>query len=88
MLLFQSKQFLHTVIKIVHSDQALLPFLVYDYLTLCNALEKIDQPILRSGVANGQTKPYCRTIALARMPKNFKVVLATLGICGKHYFSA
>ena len=29
-----------------------------------------------------------RTIALARMPKNFKVVLATLGICGKHYFSA
>ena len=58
MLLFQSKQFLHTVIKMVHSDQALLPFLVYDYLTLCNALEKIDQPILRSGVANGQTKPY------------------------------
>ena len=55
MLLFQSKQFLHTVIKMVHSDQSLLLFLVYDYLTLCNALEKTDQPILRSGVSNGQT---------------------------------
>ena len=43
--------------KTFFKNQALLLFLLYDYLTSCKKkTEKAVEPILRSSVANGRTK--------------------------------